>query len=311
MAMDPLFVTPILPECKNDTITMQYKIPTERFVESTMWVGCRSYIVDIDVGKQRDHPEISDHTLKVCIHVLQSDGRVLQTISVLPATKDKNTVVSPVPVVEATTRGICVNENAYALGQAGHLDSAQSLQWLIKAVQNPSLAYVLDKANGQLIHVIVTYRTINNRTTLKNLLDTRLLTDCTLVSSEGTQFPAHRAILAAQSPVFAAMFQNDTSEKANGTCNIIDFEGDILQLLVRYAYTRELSAEDGGKQIVKLWCAADKYDIPELRNACEDLMVASVKKENALEYFLFARERGLQELQKKAGICIGNNPLHV
>ncbi|XP_055352977.1 uncharacterized protein LOC129598913 [Paramacrobiotus metropolitanus] len=293
--------TPMLPECKDSTLTLQYKIPTEHFVVCNNLSSSQnlSYTVDIRVGKQWAHPEITEHSLTVIIKVQQSDGRV--STKVVPDAKT-------VAIVEATVRGI---RDGNVNVERGYEDAAQSVQRLVIPPYYPDLPYELDKAKGRLIHFIVSYRITHRRSDLKNLLDTGVLTDCTLISSEGNQFPAHRAILAAQSPVFAAMFQHDTSEKATGICKIIDFEANILQLLIHFAYTRELSAGDGGQQIIKLWYAADKYDMSDLRHACEDALVASVKNENAFEYFVFARERGLQVLQRKAGICIGNNPLNV
>ena len=55
---------------------------------------------------------------------------------------------------------------------------------------------------------------------------------------EGTKFLAHKNLLSAQSPVFAAMFDHDnTKEVREGKVDIVDVPKDVFQLLLNYIYT--------------------------------------------------------------------------
>jgi len=85
------------------------------------------------------------------------------------------------------------------------------------------------------------------------------LSDVCLLA-EGRKFHAHRAILSARSPVFAAMFEtppeNADVGHAKSTVDVHDLESDVLEEMLRFIYTGrvtqlELMAE-------KLLCAATR-----------------------------------------------------
>ncbi|XP_055345222.1 uncharacterized protein LOC129593062 isoform X1 [Paramacrobiotus metropolitanus] len=131
------------------------------------------------------------------------------------------------------------------------------------------------------------------------LLDSGRVTDCTVVSRDGKQFAVHRAVLAAQSPVFAAMFENNCIAKSSGNCTINDINGVVLEALVKFAYTcapLELPAD----LLPDLYDAAEKYDMDDLRSHCESVMTGAINVDIALRYLLFAKERGLKKLKTQA-----------
>ncbi|XP_055345258.1 speckle-type POZ protein B-like [Paramacrobiotus metropolitanus] len=132
-----------------------------------------------------------------------------------------------------------------------------------------------------------------------SLLENGQITDCTLVSRDEKSFAVHRAVLAAQSPVFAAMFEHDMKEKSSGECVIQDVDGIVLEALIKFAYTcapLELPAI----HLPDLHDAADKYDMDDLRRHCEIVMIGAIAVDNGLRYLNFATERGLPKLKKQA-----------
>ncbi|XP_055345281.1 speckle-type POZ protein-like [Paramacrobiotus metropolitanus] len=138
------------------------------------------------------------------------------------------------------------------------------------------------------------------------LLENGRLADCKLVSRDRKEFAVHRAVLAAHSSVFAAMFENNMKEKLSGQCDIKDIDGSVLEALIKFAYTcapLELPAAD----LPVLYDAADKYDMHDLRVRCEEEMVGAINVDNALQYLLYAKERRLQDLQMAAAKFIGEN----
>ena len=87
---------------------------------------------------------------------------------------------------------------------------------------------------------------------------TNHLTDCTLVVDE-REIRAHKAILAARSPVFAAMFEHDCKEKQDSSVEITDMSGEVLEALLRYIYTGQVQFLD--QFALELMTAADKVSV--------------------------------------------------
>jgi len=104
---------------------------------------------------------------------------------------------------------------------------------------------------------------------------------------EGRIFFAHKLILAASSKVFAAMFSNKMAETEEGVVDITDVDPDVLQLLLQYMYLGERPDlfEDTAR---RLYEAADKYAVYDLRLQCSDWMVEYQTKGNCLDLLVLA-----------------------
>ncbi|XP_047101806.1 protein roadkill-like [Schistocerca piceifrons] len=100
----------------------------------------------------------------------------------------------------------------------------------------------------------------------------------TLVAGE-TRLAAHRAVLAARSPVFRAMFQHDTLEASCGEVRIADVGGPVMRQLLSYVYT--LQAPHTTDTAPELLAAADRYGLSALKAACEQQVAAQLEVETA------------------------------
>jgi len=74
--------------------------------------------------------------------------------------------------------------------------------------------------------------------------------------SLGTEFEAHKAVLAARSPVFAAMFEHEMEERKKNRVEITDVDVEVLREMLRFIYTGKSNALD--KMADDLLAAADK-----------------------------------------------------
>ncbi|XP_055354435.1 speckle-type POZ protein-like [Paramacrobiotus metropolitanus] len=123
--------------------------------------------------------------------------------------------------------------------------------------------------------------------------------DFVIRSSEGTDFPVHRCILATHSPVFAAMLAHDSTEKKQALCELDDIDGESVDILCDYVYGCELGKvnRDNAEKIL---ITADKYDVADLRAFCERLLASTLTVEKAARYLALAEQRGLGTLMEEA-----------
>lgn len=92
-----------------------------------------------------------------------------------------------------------------------------------------------------------------------SLLESGFLSDIVLAIGERS-FPAHKSILASQSPVFAAMFShNELNEAKDGRVQIVDISVEVMPVFLRYIYTGEIEQID--VYAAELFEAADKVRV--------------------------------------------------
>ncbi|XP_023704919.1 protein roadkill, partial [Cryptotermes secundus] len=68
------------------------------------------------------------------------------------------------------------------------------------------------------------------------LFENQKFSDVTL-SVSGREFQAHKAILGARSPVFAAMFEHEMEERKHNRVEITDVDHEVLREMLRFIYT--------------------------------------------------------------------------
>ena len=75
----------------------------------------------------------------------------------------------------------------------------------------------------------------------------------------GKDFPAHKHILSAQSPVFGAMFQHDMIEAKQDHVDIEeDVEAKAFETMLRFIYTGKVD-----KITIDLLIVAEKVSFPQ------------------------------------------------
>ncbi|XP_065205353.1 speckle-type POZ protein-like isoform X2 [Planococcus citri] len=129
------------------------------------------------------------------------------------------------------------------------------------------------------------------------LLEHRELADVTL-SVDGQEFPAHKVILSARCPVFAAMFKHDMKENGQNRIDIEDMNAETVVEFLKYVYTGKC---DNLKNIAEgLLAAADKYGLNRLKMICAEELYKTLSVENAANILLLADMHGVKELKSES-----------
>ncbi|XP_057321488.1 speckle-type POZ protein-like [Microplitis mediator] len=107
-----------------------------------------------------------------------------------------------------------------------------------------------------------------------------------VINVGGTNFEAHKSILMARSPVFAAMFSHDMIEKKESkiSISIPDITPRVFEKVLEYIYTDKVTGLD--EINVDLLKAADKYQLRSLKNICQASLGKILTLENA--FYLMA-----------------------
>ena len=129
-------------------------------------------------------------------------------------------------------------------------------------------------------------------------------TDLVLEVGDST-FHCHKFMLARKSDVFDAMFSHDFSEKHDNKVVIEDLEAEAVLEMLRFIYQGKVIQMDRVNKSVLI--AADKYNIVDLKESCENSLCNSMTTENVCSLLILARDRVSQELKKRAVDFISQN----
>ena len=136
------------------------------------------------------------------------------------------------------------------------------------------------------------------------MLENQHLTDVTFCF-DGCQLRAHKLILTARSPVFAAMFRSDMEEKQTNCVDIRDISFHVFRQLLNYIYTGKVV--DIKNIAGELLAAADKYDLQSLKMMCLESLFENLTLENTVEIFTLANLYSFCEVKKYVlDFIIGN-----
>ncbi|KAI7758386.1 hypothetical protein M8C21_001937 [Ambrosia artemisiifolia] len=115
---------------------------------------------------------------------------------------------------------------------------------------------------------------------LGRMLSESIHTDIIINASNGI-IEAHRAVLAARSPVFHSMFSHDLKEKELSTINIPDMSYEACEAFLKSLYGN-IQNNDFLNHRLDLLRAADKYEVLDLKEACHESLVEDIDTKNVL-----------------------------
>ncbi|XP_054717582.1 TD and POZ domain-containing protein 4-like [Uloborus diversus] len=105
--------------------------------------------------------------------------------------------------------------------------------------------------------------------------------DVTLKAGD-REFSAHKLVLSSRSKVFEAMFQHDMQENRQDTVDLATMEVDTVKDMLRYIYCGKVRRLTPGDAL-RLYAAADRYDLRELVHHCRAIMLSGLSIDNICE----------------------------
>jgi len=126
------------------------------------------------------------------------------------------------------------------------------------------------------------------------LFESLRFSDVTL-SVGDQQFHAHKALLAARSPVFAAMFEHNMEETKQNRVDITDVDHEVLREMLRFIYTGKVNNME--KMAKELLAVADKYAVEQLKMMCAEGLRAKLSIKNAADVLILADLHTVEHLQ--------------
>jgi len=121
----------------------------------------------------------------------------------------------------------------------------------------------------------------------------------------GRDFQCHKAILAARSQVFEAMFKYDMEEKKSSRVEVKDCEPEVMAEMLRFIYTGRTQAclETMASDLL---AAADKYALERLKVMCEEALCTGLTIDNVSDVLILADLHSAEQLKAQAIEFINN-----
>lgn len=117
------------------------------------------------------------------------------------------------------------------------------------------------------------------------LFENRNFTDV-ILSADGKKFYVLKAILAARSPIFKSMFEQDMEEAKITRIEIADVDHEVVREMLRYIYTGKVFNLE--YLAPGLLAASEKYELEGLKTLCASSMAGNVTIENAAEFYVLS-----------------------
>ena len=133
--------------------------------------------------------------------------------------------------------------------------------------------------------------------TLNDLRRTEQLCDALLIAKD-VKFPVHRAVMAACSPYFRALFTNGMQETEKKEIEIADISPEDLKSIVHFAYTQEVDVS--ATNVESLLPTADHFHVQGVVRACCDFLGTQLNASNCLGIRQFAENYHCTQLYEKA-----------
>ncbi|XP_014613433.1 PREDICTED: uncharacterized protein LOC106791928 [Polistes canadensis] len=122
------------------------------------------------------------------------------------------------------------------------------------------------------------------------------------------EFLAHKAILAAKSPVFADMFNHITNAESDNVIIINDIDPKIFEIFLKYLYLSEIDhiPRTNTNYFLHLIQISIIYKVDDFTLAMSKLAMNSLTPENLQKWLIYGVDLNLEYIQGVTTSCIRN-----
>jgi len=126
-----------------------------------------------------------------------------------------------------------------------------------------------------------------------------LLTDYTLVC-KGKEVAVHRAVLAARSEYWRALFTSGMVEAVGSSAEVRTLSWETLHLLLEFIYTGRIQERVEPREMEHLLEAADFYGVSSLKEQCEEGLILSLEPANLVDRLVLGDTYSAAQLRRVA-----------
>lgn len=127
------------------------------------------------------------------------------------------------------------------------------------------------------------------------------------IRTDVKEFHVHKCILAVNSPVFEAMFKYEMKENLTNEMNLDDVSTDAVHEFLEFLYLRKIPGNS--VNAMDLFIISTKYQVNDLRDLSEALIIQAMDVDNAFEILVMACRYCNIRLKTSAFDCISSNIL--
>lgn len=150
------------------------------------------------------------------------------------------------------------------------------------------------------------FQCLNGLSTLRN---DKKLCDVVIEVDDGSEFHAHRAVLASCSPYFFAMFCGDMKETGRPSVTIHDVPRHIMEAVLNYYYTATIQINE--ENVQELLPAACLLQLVWVKEVCCEFLKQQLCSTNCLGVRSFADAHACSELREASSTYAQQNYLDV
>ncbi len=123
-----------------------------------------------------------------------------------------------------------------------------------------------------------------------------------MLTDDGKEVKAHKAILLVRSEYFRAMFRSGgMRESEESVFHVKDYSYESFSRMIEYIYTNTIRDIEKvtSKEVMELLCLANEYVLTDMKGFCEHAAKMKLNNENICTFFLLSEKHNAETLLRE------------